>query len=496
MIELLALSPLVLFVILLIGLRQPAAIAGIWSAGLCAGLAIAAFNYPVTPTSILGPLTEATFTSATILWIIFPALGIYEFQQQTGATQTIGRWLASLSAKPQVQALLIAWFFGLFLEGAAGFGTPIALVAPMLVALGFPPVKSLVMALFGHAAGVSFGAVGTPIVPLAQAAPLEANLLSLLILVPHAMLAGWLVLIVFRLARPADPANGASPWFVPLATICFIVPAAALAWLAGPELPTLGGAVIGVVLFILALRRRQSTSVDNATGSTGELALAAMPYLIVLALILLTRLIEPVGQALQVPLLSWRIGADYEGAIAPLHHPGTVLMLALLASALVTSERRETLLPALSSAAHRLPPVALALVSVLILARVMVHSAMIDTLARGVSELLGEFWPIASPLVGALGSFVTGSATTSNIILAEFQVAASLAAGIAALVPLAGQGFGAAIGNIVAPHNIVAGAATVGVVGREGEALRETLPVCVGYAALGGVILFVIGRLT
>jgi len=445
---------------------------------------------------VLGPLAEAMFISATIFWIIFPALGIYEFQQQTGATQAIGQWLASISRKPQVQALLIAWFFGMFLEGAAGFGTPIALVAPMLVALGFPPVKSLVMALFGHAAGVSFGAVGTPIVPLAQAAPIDTDVLSLLILVPHALLATALVLIVFRLARPTDPAEAAPHRVIPLAALCFIGPAAALAWFAGPELPTLGGAVIGVALFILALRSRRSPDQDSGSGSARVLALAALPYLIVLVLILLTRLIEPVGQALQDAVVNWRIGTQYAGSIALLHHPGTVLMFALLASALITDERREALLPALRRAAGRLPPVALALVSVLILARVMVHSGMIDTLARGVSDLLGEFWPIASPLVAALGSFVTGSATTSNIILAEFQVAASLAVGIAPLVPLAGQGFGAAIGNIVAPHNIVAGAATVGVVGREGEVLKQTLPVCVGYAVLGGVILFIIGRIT
>lgn len=495
MLELVALSPLALFVILLVGLRQSAAMAGMWSAGLCAGLAIAAFDYPITAPSVLGPLAEAMFISATIVWIIFPALGIYELQQQTGATQAIGQWLASISAKPQVQALLIAWFFGLFLEGAAGFGTPIALVAPMLVALGFPPVKSLVMALFGHAAGVSFGAVGTPIVPLAQAAPLDTGVLSLLILVPHAVLAAALVLIVFCLARPADPAEVAPRWLIPLATLCFIAPAAALAWFAGPELPTLGGAVIGVALFILAVRSRRSPGEDSASGSAGALALAGMPYLIVLALILLTRLIEPIGQALQGTVLSWRIGLEYTGSIAPLHHPGTVLMLALLASGLVTTERRGALLPALRRAGIRLPPVALALVSVLILARVMVHSGMIDTLARGVSDLLGEFWPIASPLVAALGSFVTGSATTSNIILAEFQVAAALAVGIAPLVPLAGQGFGSAIGNIVAPHNIVAGAATVGVVGREGEVLKQTLPVCACYAVLGGVILFIIERI-
>lgn len=494
--DLSALLPLLVFVLLLVGLRQSAAKAGMASAALAAAMAAGVFDYPLDPASMLGPLAEAMFNSATILWIIFPALGIYEFQKETGATQAIGRWLAGVSGKPQVQALLIAWFFGLFLEGAAGFGTPIALVAPMLVALGFAPVRSLVMALFGHAAGVSFGAVGTPVVPLAGAAAIGTNRLSLMILLPHAVLAGLLVLIVFRLARPGDPAAGASCWFVPLTTICFIGPAAAIARFVGPELPTLGGAVIGVALFTLVASLSNPACDKRAAGSGGELAVAAMPYLIVLALIFLTRLVGPVNDVLQGATIGWRVGADFGGAIAPFHHPGTLLLLALVASAIMTPARRHELLPALRTAAMRLPPVALALVSVLLLARVMLHSGMIDTLARGTSDALGGLWPIAAPLVGALGSFVTGSATASNILFAEFHVAASAAAGISALMPLAGQGFGAATGNIIAPHNIVAGAATVGAVGREGDVLRQALPVCIAYAALGGLLLFVIGRVS
>jgi lactate permease len=147
------------------------------------------------------------------------------------------------------------------------------------------------------------------------------------------------------------------------------------------------------------------------------------------------------------------------------------------------------------AAARRLPPVALALVSVLLLARFMVHSGMIEALALAAAELLGSAWPLASPLTGALGSFVTGSATTSNIVLAEFQVSAASAGNVAPLLALAGQGFGVAIGNIVAPHNIVAGAATVGLIGREGEVLKQTLPVCVLYAVAGGALLLALSAL-
>ncbi|QIQ87971.1 L-lactate permease [Erythrobacter sp.] len=140
----LALLPLVAFVLWLVGFRRSAAMAGIWSAALCAALAVGAFDYPVDASSVLGPLAEALFACATIVWIIFPALGIYEFQKDTGATQTIGRWLAGVSGKPQVQALLIAWFFGLFLESAAGFGAAIGnIITPHNIVAGAATVGAV-----------------------------------------------------------------------------------------------------------------------------------------------------------------------------------------------------------------------------------------------------------------------------------------------------------------------------------------------------------------
>ena len=117
---------------------------------------------------------------------------------------------------------------------------------------------------------------------------------------------------------------------------------------------------------------------------------------------------------------------------------------------------------------------------------------MIDALASAAAAVLGSAWPAAVPLVGALGSFITGSATASNILFSRFQVAAADASGLEPMLALAGQGFGAAIGNVIAPHNIVAGAATVGLVGREGTILKATLPVCLAYASMGGLLLLAV----
>ena len=123
----------------------------------------------------LGAFAEALHATGTILWIILPALAIFEFPTRAGAIERIRNTLVALTDERRIQAILIAWFFGLFMEGAAGFGTPVALAAPQLVGLGYAPVRAVALALLGHAAGVSFGAVGTPVLAQVEAAGLAGG---------------------------------------------------------------------------------------------------------------------------------------------------------------------------------------------------------------------------------------------------------------------------------------------------------------------------------
>ncbi|WP_299682672.1 L-lactate permease [uncultured Roseobacter sp.] len=177
---LLAATPLAVILIGMGVLRRSAVYAGSVGLALALLLALTVFQ-PMTslghgPLHLLrGVVAEAAHTTATILWIILPALAIFEYQRKTGAITRIRDTLASLTTDRRLQAILIAWFFGLFMEGAAGFGTPVALAAPLLVGLGYSPVRAVVLALLGHAAGVSFGAVGTPVLPQASISDLDAG---------------------------------------------------------------------------------------------------------------------------------------------------------------------------------------------------------------------------------------------------------------------------------------------------------------------------------
>ncbi|MEQ9040298.1 MAG: L-lactate permease [Silicimonas sp.] len=484
MAALLAATPLAVIMIGMGVLRRSALVAG--GAGLAVAvlLSLTAFRPAQGELASLmrGVTAEAGHATLTILWIILPALAIFELQKQSDAIAHIRNALASLTDDRSMQAILIAWFFGLFMEGAAGFGTPVALAAPLLVGLGYAPVRAVVLALLGHAAGVSFGAVGTPALAQIAITGLTETEIAGRTAALHAVCAPFLLLAMVRLAANGPLSRGDVLWTA-TAAVCFLLPSLALAALIGPELPTLGGALMGGAAFIVLLRRGRAPVGLNPRQLIADLS----PYLLILLLVLLTRLIPPIQRGLSVVNFSWTFDG-YSGSFQPFYHPGTMLFLGLALAAIARGQAA-MLLTALAAALRRLLPVALALLVMLALSRLMVHAGMIASLAAAAASV-GPAWPVLAPFVGVLGTFITGSATASNILFTDLQL--STAQSLALPVPLlvAAQGFGAAIGNIVAPHNIIAGSATVGLVGREGDVLARTVTPCLLYAGLGAVMVF------
>lgn len=481
-----ALLPVLVILALMLGRSWAAGPAGL--AGLVVALPVAMLGFGWGgATALIGVAAEAGFTALTILWIIFPALMLHEWQVASGATARIRAALARLSDDPRLVALLIAWFFALFAEGAAGFGTPVALAAPLLVACGFEPLRAVVLALLGHAAGVTFGAVGTPMLPLLAASSLDPLALGAMIALVQAGI-GWTLAMATQRMAMAEGGSAGQGWSL-LAAGAFLLPSLAIAQWVGPELPTLGGALIGGAVFALALHARRRPGASQPMQGRA-LAAACAPYLVLLALILASRLVPPVQGALSGLAWSWTLPGGFAGRFAPLYHPGTLLLLSLLVAAALRGERVAALGGAAIKAGARLPAVVLALLAMLLLARLMVDSGMVTALAEGAAGLIGGAWPLLAPAVGALGTFVTGSATASNILLADFQRATAEALGLPVLIMMAAQGLGAAIGNVVCPHNIVAGAATVGLGGREtGTVLRRTGPPALVYLALAGLVM-------
>lgn len=504
---LIAAVPIVTVLALMLVARWPAVRAGL--AGLIVALviAIAAFPFESVDDGIVvgvaGSFGEAFFTALTILWIILPALAIYRLQTETGAVDSLRFGLRELSSDPRLTALVVAWFFALLLEGAAGFGTSAALAAPFLMAIGMSPLTAVTAAMLGHVIGVTFGAVGTPIVPMVAASGLEPVELSASVAL-QAALVGWTVpivvsLIIARAYPQQRPHPGWLRWGLCLgAALAFLIPYLLIATFVGPELPTLGGAIVGGAVFIVGIRRwaaHDEPAVDGGASGMG-LARAMAPYLILVAIVLATRLIPPLRDTLQNVAFTWdAAGGTFGGTFQPLYHPGTMLLIAFLLGSLVQHAQPAQLGRALAGAARTLVPVAAALIVMLGLARVMVHAGMVDAIAAAAADAVGGAWPLLSPSVGALGTFVTGSATASNALFSDLQVATANAIGQDVAMILGAQDVGAALGNAIAPHNLIAAAAIVGLAGRESEILRRTLPVTVPLVVAAGAVALVLVNL-
>lgn len=500
---LLASLPILIVLGLMLGFRWPAFRAGLVGAAVALLVAGWEFGFGVEVLPKFGfagaaswAALEAGFLAATILWIIFPALCIHELQTRTGALDRLKSAMTRVTDDPRLLALVVAWFFALFMEGAAGFGTSAALAAPFLLAAGFSPVQAVTIALVGHAVGVSFGAVGTPILPQVASTGFAGGDIAVETAAYHLIL-GWImpVLVVWLAPRPRSGSMWPSLLWGIGAGAAFLLPMYGIARFVGPELPTLGGSLFGGALFVAVLlwRRRNSQSVrpdpDVSSPPRGGVARAAAPYLILVGAVLATRLIEPVRQALSDFKIAWSV-EPFAGTFAPLFHPGTMLLLGFFLGARVQSATRDQVVGAIQAAFRRLGPVTIALFAMLTLSRVMVYAGMIDTLAAASADGAGQAWPILAPFVGALGTFVTGSATASNVLFTDFQVATAERLGLPVLPLVGAQGFGAAVGNIICPHNVIAAGATVALAGKESEVLAKTLLPALVYAALGGLLAF------
>src|SRR5215813_13613863 len=264
MAALVAIAPLALIVLLMAAWRWSAASAGL--IGLLAAVvgAIGFFGFGTsiyaeqgTAGALIGTGAEAVFSAVDILWIILPALSLYELQRRSGAIDVMRTGLMGLSSDKTLLAVVIAWFFAPFMEGAAGFGTPIALAAPVLVSLGFTPVMAVALPLIGHVAGNSFGALGTPVFAQADVSGISGDRIAPLTALLHACLAPMLVLSIVFIARTRRFQARYAAWAV-VAAVCFLLPYLGLAAWVGPELPAIGGALTGGLAFAFVLRWRHA----------------------------------------------------------------------------------------------------------------------------------------------------------------------------------------------------------------------------------------------
>jgi len=522
---------IVLALLLLVVLRWPA----IRAMPVCAAVtgACAYLFWQMPAIRIVAAIIEGAWVTASILLIIFGAMFFLALLRRTGATPVLQRSVGTLSPDGRIQAVLVGWCLGSFLEGAAGFGTPAAITAPLLIGLGFRPVQAVMVALIGDSTAVSFGAVGTPMI-IGMGQGLTATAGSTAIpsvdaigqriatfdLVLGTIMPAILVLALTRsLQRQGWWRAGLQA--VPFA-LCVGLAQAVTSWavaaLLGPEFPSLLGSLAGFLAGLAMLRSGclvprevwRAAAAENgeqpmktesaAVSDEVPTAVAAFaPYFLLLTLLVISRSRAlPFGGWLSSVSLGMSniLETGISSRFEPLYSPGLIFVVCALISAVWLHAGRQGLGNAARDAGKVTLQTAVALISAIIMVRIFIQSgdnsaglpsmpvAVAETLAHG----LGDFWPAVAPWVGALGSFVSGSATFSNMLFALLQLQVATDLNHSATSILALQGVGAAAGNMVCIHNVVAACAVTGILGEEGNVIRRTALPLVVYLFIAGLL--------
>jgi len=543
LLALLAFSPILLAAILLIGLRWPAkhAMPLVYLLTACVGL----FAWDMSFNRVLASTVQGLLITLGLLWIIFGAILLLNTLKHSGGITAIRAGFATISPDRRIQAIIIAWLFGCFIEGASGFGTPAAIAAPLLVAIGFPAMAAVLMGMLVQSTPVSFGAVGTPIIvgvntgldsatigaQLVEQGSSWAQFLQLItseVAIIHAIVGTVMPLVmVLMLTRffgteKSWKAGFAVLPFAVFAGLAFTIPYALTGVFLGPEFPSLAGGLIGLAIVTSAARMgfllpkttwdfapadkwpaewlgTVEMKLDQLTAKPMSALRAWLPYVLVGALLVISRIFPEVSAALKGVMLNFPDLLGETGVSAsfqPLYLPGGILVTVVIATFFLHGMKLRDLGSAVKESSGVLLSAGFVLLFTVPMVRILINSgvnaaelsSMPILMARWVADSVGGIYPLLAPSVGALGAFIAGSNTVSNMMFSQFQFGVANSLGISSALIVAVQAIGAAAGNMVAIHNVVAASATVGLLGREGSILRKTVWPTLYYVLFTGLI--------
>lgn len=503
---------------------------------------ISFFVWKINVHEILAYSIFGVFKALDILIIIFGALLILNTLKQSGAMASINHGFRGISDDRRIQAIIIGFMFGAFIEGAAGFGTPAALAGPLLVGLGFPPLAAAMIALIFNTVPVTYGAVGTPIVGAMSTlsgvlsergidAALFEQTLTKWISIPNGIvgalipLMGIMIMVkVFGKEKSLKPGLKAAP-FALFAGLAFSVPYILISTVFGPELPSLIGAFVGLGIVVLAAKKKfltpkevwdfpppgewsgdWSSRLEQAEEKPGKgympLLKAWLPYIFIAVILVITR-IPALGikslllnQEININNLLGIERLDY--ALKWAYLPGTIpfILVAFITNA-AHGMSRKAISRSWRMTFRQISGATIALISGVAMVQLMLNSevnnagleSMLTEMARGVADLSGQAFVAISPVIGILGTFISGSATVSNILFASLQFETASFLNFPPLLITAAQAIGAAIGNMICVNNIVAVCATVGCIGTEGKIIRINAIPALVYAILIALII-------
>ncbi len=544
----LSLLPIIAVAVFLVGFRWPASRA----MPICylVAVALALLVWQVPHLKVAAASVNGLIDALELIFIIFGAILLLNTLQQSGAIAVIRKGFSDITPDRRVQVIIIAWLFGTFVEGSAGFGTPAAVAVPLMVGLGFPAMAAVMAGMIIQCTPVSFGALGTPIlVGVHTGLSADQNIaqyaqglgfewyeflahIGAKVALLHAMAGTFIPLILIAFltrffGKNKSFAEGLQLWkFALFAAFAMTIPYVLVANFFGPEFPSLFGGLIGLAIVVTAARNgflvpKPEEAWDFPDRSEWETAwmgkiinldqpdtarsmglfIAWMPYLLIALFLILTRLPGlPFLGLLRGEEATFIIrdifGTGLGQKLQPFYSPGALFLLVSFITFFLHRMSPSAYAKAWGLSGKTILAAGAALVFTVPMVQVFLNSdggamgydRMPLVLAEGAAGLAGTAWPFFAPFIGGLGAFVAGSNTVSNMMFSLFQynVGGRIGADPTWIVAL--QAVGGAAGNVICVHNVVAASAVAGLVGREGDVIRKTLPVFFYYALFTGSV--------
>ncbi|MCB2209362.1 L-lactate permease [bacterium] len=508
-----AFSPVLVVVVLMLVFRWGGSRAG--GIGWFAAVLVAVLFFRVGFETLAYAQVKAILLSLDVLFIIWAALLLFNIAREAGAIRMIGRALPALTGDPVMQSLLIGWLMVSFLQGMGGFGVPVAVCAPLLVGLGYSPVQAVAMAAIGHGWAVSFGSLASAFqtlmaitgLPGVVIAPFSALLLGIAC-VPS----GLLVALIGHGWKGVKRALGPVLLIGVVMGVTQYVLATSGLWTLGATGAGIAGLVVGIGLLRLPAFRTKPEDLnlnppeEADKGKNLWLSLLAYGLLVVLAFSI--NLIPPVDTflskvsfTLNFPELTtglgWVTPAGTGRVINIFGHPGAILLYTSIIAYLIYRKvgyiQKGALRPILGRVVKGGVNSSLGILAMVGVASVMLHSGMTFLLAEGLSVSFSRSaYPAVAPFIGALGAFITGSNSNSNVLFAGLQQNAAALMNLSVPLIVSAQTAGAALGSVLAPAKVIVGCSTVGLAGEEGAVMRKLLgygAVTVGSVALAAYII-------
>jgi lactate permease len=479
---------------------------------VAAALAVCVFK--VSAKGLLIACSKGLSLSLYVLLIIWAAVFLYNVAAGAGAVTVIGNTMTRLIKDRTLQCLLLAWCFTSLLQGLAGFGVPIAVVAPIMVMMGFDPLVAVAACLVGHSWAISFGSMGSSYntIQLVTKIPGEVigPAMALLFIVPI-FITGLSVLHIH--GGFASVKRGLLPLL--LGGVCISGALWGMNKLGMAQLASLFAAAAGIIVIFVYARicergkDRLEAGADAAAPAAGGMSfgVAAVPYIILILFSFVTQLpavkslFSGLVTGLSYPEVTTGLGYKVEAVsmyskITWISHPAPALLLSAFAGYFVYAKKagaRPALLKkAFADTAKKIMPTSVGITTMVMMALIMSDSGMTNLLARGIALALGAFFPLASPFIGILGSFLTGSNTNSNIMFGLLQYETAEVIGKNAIWVAAAQSVGGSIGVSISPSTIMMGSANVGLTGEENRVMGKTLKYCLINAVVLAVVVYLV----